>query len=167
MWHVSSRSDVATLRTAIHLLLTYLLTLWTHRNSDGWGNHNNAKQKSVTINLLHVHPLQPLLLSFNSHTVPTFRLKYKASPYSITERRVPELIPVLDSQPGGDMSHNPGGKLPLLSARSAEGCYQFAAWWTKARWVWTICLRLLSYCAWIQHANHSGPEPPPPFVYQG
>ena len=24
MWHVSSRSDVATLRTAIHLLLTYL-----------------------------------------------------------------------------------------------------------------------------------------------
>jgi len=26
MWHVSSRSCVATLRTAIHLLLTYLLT---------------------------------------------------------------------------------------------------------------------------------------------
>jgi len=26
MWHVSSRSDVATLQTAIHLLLTYLLT---------------------------------------------------------------------------------------------------------------------------------------------
>jgi len=27
MWHVSSRSGVATLRTAIHLLLTYLLQL--------------------------------------------------------------------------------------------------------------------------------------------
>jgi len=27
MWRVSSRSGVATLRTAIHLLLTYLLTL--------------------------------------------------------------------------------------------------------------------------------------------
>ena len=27
MWHVSSRSSVATLRTAIHLLLTYLLTV--------------------------------------------------------------------------------------------------------------------------------------------
>ena len=27
MWHVSSRSGVATLRTAIHLLLIYLLTL--------------------------------------------------------------------------------------------------------------------------------------------
>jgi len=28
MWHVSSRSGVATLRTAIHLLLTYLLTVF-------------------------------------------------------------------------------------------------------------------------------------------
>ena len=27
MWHMSSRSTVATLRTAIHLLRTYLLTL--------------------------------------------------------------------------------------------------------------------------------------------
>jgi len=27
MWHVSTRSSVATLRTAIHLLLTYLLAL--------------------------------------------------------------------------------------------------------------------------------------------
>jgi len=32
-------------------------------------------------------------------------------------RRVPELIPVLVSQPAGDMSHKPGGRLPLLSAR--------------------------------------------------
>jgi len=30
------------------------------------------------------------------------------SPYSITERRVPELIPVLGSQPAGDVSHKPG-----------------------------------------------------------
>ena len=28
----------------------------------------------------------------------------KGSPYSITERRVPELIPVLVSQPAGDVS---------------------------------------------------------------
>jgi len=41
------------------------------------------------------------------------------SPYSITERRVPELIPVLGSQPAGDVSHKPGGRLPLLSARPA------------------------------------------------
>ena len=29
------------------------------------------------------------------------------SPYSITERRVPELILVLGSQPAGDVSHKP------------------------------------------------------------
>jgi len=58
----------------------------------------------------------------------------KRSPYSITERMVPELIPVLGSQPAVDVSHKPGGRLPLLSARPAvtlatlnplEGCYQF------------------------------------------
>ena len=32
---------------------------------------------------------------------------------------VPELIPVLDSQPAGDRSHKPGGRQPLLSARPA------------------------------------------------
>jgi len=43
--------------------------------------------------------------------------KGKGSPYLITECSVPELIPVLGSQPAGDMSHKPGGRLPLLSAR--------------------------------------------------
>jgi len=37
----------------------------------------------------------------------------------ITERRVLELIPVLGSQSAGDVSHKPGGRLPLLSARPA------------------------------------------------
>jgi len=46
-------------------------------------------------------------------------VKGKGSPYSITERRVPELISVLGSQPAGDESHKPGGRLPLLSARPA------------------------------------------------
>jgi len=45
--------------------------------------------------------------------------KDKGSPYSITESRVPKLIPVLGSQPAGDVSHKPGGRLPLLSARPA------------------------------------------------
>ena len=36
----------------------------------------------------------------------------KGSPYSIAERGVPEL----GSQPTGDVSHKPGGRLPLLSA---------------------------------------------------
>jgi len=66
----------------------------------------------------------------------TFILKKgKRSPYSITERRVPELIPVLGSQPAGDASHKPGGRLPLFSARSAvtlaklkKAATNFAAW---------------------------------------
>jgi len=32
---------------------------------------------------------------------------------------VPELIPVLGSQPAGDVSHKPDGRLPLLSAKPA------------------------------------------------
>ena len=61
--------------------------------------------------------------------------KSKGSPYSIAERRVPELIPVLGSQPAGDVSHKPGGRLPLLSARHAvtpatlkRAATNFAAW---------------------------------------
>ena len=57
------------------------------------------------------------------------------SPYSITERRVPELIPVLGSQPAGDVNHKPDGRLPLLSARPAvtlatlkRAATNFAAW---------------------------------------
>ena len=47
----------------------------------------------------------------------------------------PELIPVLGSQPAGDVSHKPGGRLPLLSARPAvtrptlkKAAPSFAAW---------------------------------------
>jgi len=72
------------------------------------------------------------------------RLKGEGSPYSFAERRVPELIPVLGSQPAGGVSHKPGVKLLLLSARpaatfpvrrpvrfdasrtEADGCEQFA-----------------------------------------
>ena len=46
----------------------------------------------------------------------------KGSPYSTAERRVPELIPVLGSQSAAHrvhVSHKPGGRLPLLSARPA------------------------------------------------
>jgi len=59
----------------------------------------------------------------------------KGSPYMITERRVPELIPVLGSQPADNVSHKPGGRLPLLSARPAvtpailkRAATNFAAW---------------------------------------
>ena len=46
--------------------------------------------------------------------------KAKGSPYSIAERRVLELIPVLGSQPAGDVSHKPSSRLPLFSARPAD-----------------------------------------------
>jgi len=50
--------------------------------------------------------------------LPCYELKKgKGNPYSITKRRVLELIPVLGSKPAGDVSHKPGGRLPLLSAR--------------------------------------------------
>jgi len=72
----------------------------------------------------------------NDHTVHLNDLTTTGSPYSITERRVPELIPVLGSQPAGDVSHKPGGRLPLLSTRPAvtptilkrATATNFAAW---------------------------------------
>jgi len=60
--------------------------------------------------------------------------KGKGSPYSITQRRVLELIPVLGSQPCG--------RLPLLSARPTvtlttlkRAATSFAAWRTEAQWL--------------------------------
>ena len=67
----------------------------------------------------------------------------KGGPYSITERMVLELIPVLGSQPAGDASHKPShyfppglqlppqllrGLLPilLLGEQRHDGCEQFA-----------------------------------------
>ena len=59
----------------------------------------------------------------------------KGSLYLIAEHRVSELIPVLGSQPAGDVSHKPGRRLPLLSARPAvthaaikRAATNFAAW---------------------------------------
>jgi len=54
---------------------------------------------------------------------------------TLTERRVPEPIPVLGSQPAGDVNHKHDGRLPLLSARPAvtpatlkRAPTDFAAW---------------------------------------
>ena len=59
----------------------------------------------------------------------------EGSPYSIADCMVPELIPVLGSQPAGDVSHKPGVRLPLLSAMPAatpatlnRAATNFAAW---------------------------------------
>ena len=45
--------------------------------------------------------------------------KVKVAYTRLPERTVPELIPVLGSQPACDLSHKPGVGLPLLSARPA------------------------------------------------
>jgi len=65
------------------------------------------------------HPCLELTSALTATTATETVKKRKGSPYSITERRVPELILVLGSQPAGDVSHKPGGRLPLLSARPA------------------------------------------------
>ena len=82
-----------------------------------------------------------LLSSFDLFSVPSQdwlgRKKVKVAHTRLPsdERRVPELIPVLGSQPAGDVSHKPDGRLPLLSARSAvtpatlkRAATSFAAW---------------------------------------
>ena len=66
----------------------------------------------------------------------TYVKKGKGSTYSITERRVTELILVLGSQLACEVSHKPGSRLPLLSASPAvnlanlkrAGATNFAAW---------------------------------------
>jgi len=68
-----------------------------------------------------------------------FTIEGKGSPYSITERRVPELIPVLCSQPAGDTCHKPVGRLPLFFARPAVTL----ATLKRAATNFTACLRLL------------------------
>ena len=57
---------------------------------------------------------------------------------------------MLGSQPAGDVSHKPSGRLPLLSARPAvtlatlkRAVTNFAVWRTEVRWVLRVCLRLL------------------------
>jgi len=50
-----------------------------------------------------------VILTANLDVTGVFGKKGSLGLYSITERRVPELIPVLGSQPAGDVSHKPRG----------------------------------------------------------
>ena len=79
---------------------------------------------------------------------------------------VPQLIPVLGSQPAGDRSHKPGARLPLLSARAAVTCpdaklhrplagtklYCLA---TEAR----VCKQLAQGCTRQRGGRDSNPRP--------
>jgi len=75
------------------------------------------------------------LTPYNSTTVPPTPKVTKKVAHTRLPRVVPELIPVLDSQPAGDVNHKPGGRLPLLSARPAvtpatlkRAATSFAVW---------------------------------------
>jgi len=85
-----------------------------------------SEARLVSVFVLH----KCSVLAFSSSYGLSGGEKGKGNPYSITDRRVPELIPVLGSQPTGDVSHKPGGRLPLLSARPAVTPTSFnrAAW---------------------------------------
>jgi len=80
----------------------------------------------------HTHPTDYFI---RPTTAMQLALQFTWVVCAITERRVLELIPVLGSQPAGDVSHTPGCRLPLLSARPAvtlttlkRAATNFAAW---------------------------------------
>ena len=58
--------------------------------------------------------------------------------------RVPELIPVLGSQPAGDRSHKPSDRLPLLSGAAGPAVTSPAAEHITAHWL------VPNYTAWRQ-----------------
>jgi len=104
-----------------------------------WGTLSTLLQYSVFSRTRYKIPpmseIVRVLRTLECGVVQPSKGKGKGSPYSITERRVPELIPVLGSQRADDVSHKPGGRLPLLSARPAvtpatlnRAATNFAAW---------------------------------------
>jgi len=80
---------------------------------------NKLIQFTACAELLITRINYKLFISRSAYSILHSKGRGKGSPYSITERRVPELIPVLGSQPAGNVSHIHGGRLPLLSARPA------------------------------------------------
>jgi len=76
-----------------------------------------------------------LLNADSSPTDAVYSKKVKVTRTQLPSVGFWELIPILGSQPAGDASHKPGGRLPLLSARAAvtlgtlkRAATNFAAW---------------------------------------
>jgi len=87
---------------------------------------------AIPLNQMHWFSLH-LLLHCCIFSLDTFI--EKRQPILDSERRVPKLIPVLGSQPAGDVSHKPGSRLPLFSTRPTvtpatikRAATNFAAW---------------------------------------
>ena len=84
-----------------------------------------ASSSSSSSSSVHAH----------THCYKPVTAKGKGSLHSTAKHRVLEQIPVLGSQPAGDVSYKPGSRLPLLSARPAvipatlkRAVTNFAAW---------------------------------------
>ena len=76
------------------------------------GHNGKLCRKPMSRWRCHLRVTEPCI-RWGVHIVATWQYtkRGKGSPYSITERRVLELILVLGSQPAGDLSHKPGGRL--------------------------------------------------------
>jgi len=69
-------------------------------------------------------------LRLSQHTEQTAAVIGKGSPYTITDHRVPELIPVLGSQPAGDVSRY---QFCYLVNRGMMGVYSLPKTVTRQR----------------------------------
>ena len=68
-------------------------------------------EMSLTVVFIVSSPVHPNAVPADRHISRNIG---KGSQYSTVEHRVTELIPVLGSQPAGDVSRKPGSRLPLL-----------------------------------------------------
>ena len=92
--------------------------------------------------------------------------------YLPTKKVKVDHIPVLGSQPAGNVNHKPDGRLPLLSVRAAvtlailkrvatnfAGCLVNRGTMGVNSLPKTVTRQSRDW-AWVQHANHSATEPP-------
>jgi len=93
MWQVSSRSGVATLRTAIHLLLTYLLTIQTvpiKRRAKHFRSSNNNAVANWPHNRHHMRCTASRLharVSISAGTMPSIRPMLLEAVYELKDQR--------------------------------------------------------------------------------
>jgi len=116
---------------------------------------------------IHYFPgLENGLPQFRDFPWPGGILFKRKGPHTRNERRVPELIPALGSQPAGDRSHKPGGRLALLSvgpAVTSPAAEHHRRWpGTKLCCSMTeahVCKQLAQGCTRQRGGRNSNPRP--------
>ena len=124
-------------------------TLWGRSSSDG------RKLKTCTLTKLLFSTTIFYLIELKLFLrISAKKVKYsRHSPYSINERMVPELIPILGSKPAGDVSHKPGGRLLLLFAHHC--CLVYSRLIINFRSVTEACRALMRWLFTKQpHSRH-------------